>query len=110
MRVSFGMALVRMDRTRGAETPDIVRRICIFSVRCSGFSVRRTLGPNEEVDRPRTGAGSGPLLGNQFEPNLSMGRLTALSFQDQRPSRLKMNVTSSFVPFRAVAVTVDQFL
>lgn len=102
--------LNRMDLTRGVETSDIVRRIHIFSVRCSGFAVRRTLGPNGEADRPRKGAGAGPLPGDQFEPNLSIGTLIALSFQDQRPSRLKMNVTSSSVPCRAVAVTVDQFL
>ena len=99
--------LNRMDLTRGDETLDIVRRIHIFSVRCSGVAVRRTLRSSREAGRLRR---AGPLPGDQFEPNLSIGRLTALSFQDQRPSRLRMNVTSSSVPFRAVAVTVDQFL
>ncbi|WP_175032610.1 hypothetical protein [Burkholderia lata] len=48
-----------MDLTRGDETLDIVRRIHIFSVRCSGFAVRRALGLNEEADQSRRVASFG---------------------------------------------------
>ncbi len=46
--------LNRMDLTRGAETSDIVRRIHIFSERCSGFEVRWVLGPDDAADLPAT--------------------------------------------------------
>ncbi|WP_244137830.1 hypothetical protein [Burkholderia sp. BCC1644] len=51
--VKANPGLNRMDLTRGAETSDIVRRIHIFSVWCSGFDARRALGPNDKADRPR---------------------------------------------------------
>lgn len=46
--------LNRMELTRGDETLDIVRRIHIFSVRCSGVAVRRTLRSSREAGRLRT--------------------------------------------------------
>lgn len=91
LAVMTNRRLNRMDVTRGAETSYIVISMQIFSVRCSASVVRRTPG-------------------DQFEPNWSIGRSMPLSFHDQRPSRLNTSVTWSLVPFRAVAVTVDQFL
>lgn len=89
--VMMNRRLNRMDVTRGAETSYIVRSMPIFSVRRSASIALRTLG-------------------DQFGAIRSIGRSMPLSFHDQRPSRLNTSVTWSSVPFRAVAVTVDQFL
>lgn len=72
--------LNRMDLTRGAETSDIVRRIHIFSERCSGFDVRWVLGPDDAADRTSGRAGYG-----QRERGHDLLRRAWLAFHRQPP-------------------------